>query len=110
MVVLSTLPDGEKAAEVARVLVDERLIACANVLPPVRSIYRWQGKVNDEHEVLVVLKTSAQTLGRMQQRLRELHPYDVPEMLALRVESGWPPYLEWLARETGPEGDDARVK
>jgi periplasmic divalent cation tolerance protein len=100
MVVLTTLPDAGKAAEIARVLVDERLIACANVLPEVRSIYRWQGKVNDEHEVLVVLKTSAQRLARVQQRLRELHPYDVPEMLALRVEAGWPPYLDWLAAET----------
>jgi periplasmic divalent cation tolerance protein len=99
-VVLTTFAAAEKAAEVARVLVDERLIACANLLPPVRSIYRWQGKVNDEQEVLVVLKTSAQRVGRMQQRLRELHPYDVPEMLALRVESGWPPYLDWLAAET----------
>jgi periplasmic divalent cation tolerance protein len=100
MVVLTTLPDADKAAEIARVLVDERLIACANMLPPVRSIYRWQGKVNDEPEVLVVLKTSASRLGWMLQRLRELHPYEVPEMLAIRVESGWPPYLEWLAAET----------
>jgi periplasmic divalent cation tolerance protein len=100
IVVLTTFGSGEKAAEVARVLVDERLIACANVLPQVRSIYRWQGKVNDEAEVLVVLKTSAERLARLQQRLRELHPYDVPEMLALRVDAGWAPYLEWLAAET----------
>jgi periplasmic divalent cation tolerance protein len=100
MIVLTTLPSAEKAAEIARVLVDERLIACANVLPPVRSIYRWQGKVHDEAEVLAILKTPAEQLAPLQQRLRELHPYDVPEMLALRVESGWPPYLEWLAAET----------
>jgi periplasmic divalent cation tolerance protein len=99
-VVLTTFATAQKAAEVARVLADERLIACANVLPAVRSIYRWQGKVNDEPEVLVVLKTSAARLARMQQRLRELHPYDVPEMIALRVESGWPAYLDWLAAET----------
>src|SRR5690349_13367442 len=100
MVVLTTFPSADKAAEIARVLVEERLIACANVLPPVRSFYRWQGKVHDEAEVLALLKTAAEGLERLQQRLRELHPYEVPEMLALRVESGWPPYLEWLAAET----------
>jgi periplasmic divalent cation tolerance protein len=100
MIVLTTFPSAEKAAEIARVLVEERLIACANVLPAVRSIYRWQGKVHDEAEVLAILKTPAERLARLQQRLRELHPYEVPEMLAVRVESGWPPYLEWLAAET----------
>jgi periplasmic divalent cation tolerance protein len=100
MIVLTTFSSAEKAAEIAHVLVEERLIACANVLPAVRSIYRWQGKVHDEAEVLAILKTPAERLARLQQRLRELHPYEVPEMLAVRVEAGWPPYLEWLAAET----------
>jgi periplasmic divalent cation tolerance protein len=100
MIVLTTFSSAEKAAEIARVLVEERLIACANVLPAVRSVYRWQGKVHDEAEVLAILKTPAERLARLQQRLRELHPYEVPEMLAVRVEAGWPPYLEWLAAET----------
>jgi periplasmic divalent cation tolerance protein len=100
LLVFTTLPSADKAAEVAKVLVEERLAACANLLPAVRSIYRWQGKLMDENEVLVLLKTRAEHLERLKLRLLELHPYEVPEVLAVPVESGYQPYLEWLAGET----------
>ncbi|MFL5310476.1 MAG: divalent-cation tolerance protein CutA [Myxococcales bacterium] len=100
LLVFTTLPSADKAAELAKVLVEERLAACANLLPAVRSIYRWQGKLQDENEVLVLLKTRAEHLERLKLRILELHPYEVPEVLAVPVEAGYQPYLEWLAGET----------
>ena len=100
LLVFTTLPSADKAAELAKVLVEERLAACANLLPAIRSIYRWQGKLQDENEVLVLLKTRAEHLERLKLRILELHPYEVPEILAVPVEAGYQPYLEWLAGET----------
>ena len=100
LLVFTTLPSADKAAEIAKLLVDEKLVACANLLPAIRSIYRWQGKLHDENEVLVLLKTRAENLERLKLRLLEIHPYELPEMLAVPVESGYQPYLDWLAGET----------
>ena len=100
LLVFTTLPTADKAAEIAKVLVEEKLVACVNVLPAVRSIYRWQGKLHDENEVLVLLKTRAEHLERLKLRLLEVHPYESPEVLAVPIESGYQPYLEWLAGET----------
>ena len=100
LLVFTTLPSADKAAELARALVEERLAACANLLPAIRSIYRWQGKLQDENEVLVLLKTRAEHLERLKLRILELHPYEVPEVLAVPVEAGYQPYLDWLAGET----------
>jgi len=100
LLVFTTLPGADKAAELAKVLVEERLAACANLLPAIRSIYRWQGKLQDENEVLVLLKTRAEHLERLKLRILELHPYEVPEVLAVPVEAGYQPYLDWLAGET----------
>jgi periplasmic divalent cation tolerance protein len=100
LLVFTTLPSADKAAELGKVLVEERLAACANLIPAVRSIYRWQGKLQDENEVLVLLKTRAEHLERLKLRILELHPYEVPEVLAVPVEAGYQPYLEWLAGET----------
>ena len=100
LLVFTTLPSADKAAELAKVLVEERLAACANLLPAIRSIYRWQGKLKDENEVLVLLKTRAEHLERLKLRILELHPYEVPEVLAVPVEAGYQPYLDWLAGET----------
>jgi periplasmic divalent cation tolerance protein len=100
LLVFTTLPTADKAAEVAKLLVEERLAACANLLPAVRSIYHWQGKLHDENEVLVLLKTRAEHLERLKLRILELHPYELPEVLAVPVEAGYQPYLEWLAGET----------
>ena len=95
--VLSTFPDADKAAQVARVLVEERLAACVNLVPTVRSIYRWQGQIQDDAESLAVIKTTAERYPDLAARLAELHPYDVPEILALALEDGHAKYLAWLA-------------
>jgi periplasmic divalent cation tolerance protein len=100
LLVFTTLPTADKAAEVAKLLVEERLAACANLMPAIRSIYHWQGKLHDENEVLVLLKTRAEHLERLKLRILELHPYELPEVLAVPVEAGYQPYLEWLAGET----------
>ena len=100
--VLSTFPDPDKAAQVARVLVDERLAACVNLVATVRSIYRWQAAVQDDTETLAIIKTTSERYAALAARLAELHPYQVPEILALPLAAGHPPYLAWLAGETQP--------
>jgi len=97
MVVLVTAPSAEVAAAVARALVEEGLAACGSVVPGVRSIYRWKGAVQDDAEALLVLKTERRLLPALRERLPALHPYEVPELLALAVEDGLPAYLEWIA-------------
>jgi periplasmic divalent cation tolerance protein len=97
LVVFSTFPDADTAARIARTLVDEQLAACVNVVPAVRSIYRWEGKVCDEAEALAVIKTTAAGYAALAARLTELHPYQVPEVIALPLADGHPPYLAWLA-------------
>jgi periplasmic divalent cation tolerance protein len=98
-VVFSTFPDAETAARIARTLVDERLAACVNLLPMVRSIYRWEGKVCDEAETLAIIKTTAERYAALRARIIELHPYQVPEVIALALADGHPPYLAWLAEQ-----------
>ena len=99
-VALATAPDAEVAARIAHALVEERLAACANLVPQVRSIYRWQGRVEDASEVLLVIKTRADRVEALAERLRALHPYDLPELLVLPVEGGLAPYLDWVRAET----------
>jgi periplasmic divalent cation tolerance protein len=100
IVVLVTAPDTDKAAAIARVLVDQRLAACGNVVPGVRSIYRWEGQIRDENEALLVLKTTSAHFDALRESVLELHPYAVPEVIALRVEAGSAPYLAWIEAET----------
>ena len=95
-VVLVTTPDADKAAEIGRALVEAKLIACANVIPAIRSIYRWQGRVEDSSEALLVLKTPSFRMKELVDRVTELHPYEVPEVVALRVEEGNTSYLDWV--------------
>jgi periplasmic divalent cation tolerance protein len=98
--VLTTLPTAEAAASLARTLVEERLAACGNVVPGLRSIYRWEGKLHDEGEALLLIKTRAGQLDRLQARILELHPYQVPEVVAVAVDTIAPAYLAWLLSET----------
>jgi periplasmic divalent cation tolerance protein len=98
-VALATAPDWETAARIARALVEERLAACASVVPGVRSIYRWQGRVEDEAEVLLVLKTRADRVDALGARLRALHPHSVPELIALPAVGGLAGYLDWVREE-----------
>ena len=99
LVVFSTFPDADTAARVARTLVDERLAACVNLIPMVRSIYRWEGKICDEAETLAVIKTTAERYAALAAKIAELHPYQVPEIIALPLADGHPPYLAWLAEQ-----------
>lgn len=100
LVVLVTAPTPERAAEIARALVEERLAACGNVVPGIRSIYRWEGKVQEDAEALLVLKTTRARFDALRDRVLALHPYEVPEVIALPVEAGSARYLAWIAGET----------
>ena len=99
VVVLTTMPDEDAAGGLASVLVEERAIACANIVPGITSVYRWDGEVKRDPEVLVVMKTTAGRAESLQARIGVLHPYDVPEILVLPVSGGHAPYLEWVASE-----------
>jgi periplasmic divalent cation tolerance protein len=95
-VVLMTAPSADVAEHVVRTLVDERLAACGNIVPGMTSIYRWQGAVRTDAEVLVILKTTAERAAALLARASALHPYDVPELLVLPVAAGHEPYLAWV--------------
>jgi periplasmic divalent cation tolerance protein len=99
-VVLVTAPSAEKAAELAHALVGEKLAACVNIVPQVRSIYRWEGAVQDEAEVLMVVKTTGDRFDALHQRVLALHPYSVPEVIKLDVAAGHLPYLDWVREST----------
>jgi periplasmic divalent cation tolerance protein len=100
LVVMVTAPSAGEAARIARALVEERLAACGNVLPGLRSLYRWEGKVQDDAEALLLLKTTRGRFEALRARLLSLHPYQVPEVIALPVEAGHAAYLEWIAAST----------
>ena len=100
LVVLSTFPNPDKAAEIGRILVEEQLAACVNLLPQVRSIYRWQGAVADETETLAIIKTTQLRYDALAARLVALHPYEVPELIAVPLAGGHAPYLAWVTSET----------
>ncbi|MFA6029444.1 MAG: divalent-cation tolerance protein CutA [Elusimicrobiota bacterium] len=95
-VVLVTAPDRRTGLRLARALVAERLAACVNLVGSLRSVYRWKGKVEEASEVLLLAKTRAALLPRLQRRVKALHPCSVPEVLALPVAGGSPSYLSWL--------------
>lgn len=99
-VVLVTAPDADSGGRIARVLVEERLVACVNLLPGIRSIYRWQGRVEDDAEVLLVAKTTAARCDAVAARVKALHPYELPEVVALPVAEGSRAYLDWVVRES----------
>lgn len=101
VVVVVTVPDEEQGARIGRLLVEERLAACVNVMGGIRSIYRWKGEICDEGETLLWVKTRFDLLPRLQDRLRQVHPYEVPEVIAMDISQGLPEYLSWVARETG---------
>lgn len=97
---LSTAPDAEQARRIGQALVEERLIACANLVPGLTSIYRWEGRVQVEGEVLIIMKTRRALVPRLKERLPQLHPYGVPELVVTPVVEGLDPYRRWVRDET----------
>ena len=100
IVVLTTVASDEEGVRLVRALLERRLIACGTLVPGARSLYRWQGKIADEREVMLILKTRSARLETLQAAFGELHPYKVPELLALPVSAGLPKYLDWISSET----------
>jgi periplasmic divalent cation tolerance protein len=98
--VFMTVPDEETGARLVRDVVEAGLAACGNLLPGVRSIYRWRDEICDESEVLVLLKTTEDCYASLQERLVELHPYDCPEVIAVPLIDGHPDYLSWVREQT----------
>jgi periplasmic divalent cation tolerance protein len=97
LVVLVTAPEGAAAETLAHALVAEGLAACVNRLPGVESTYRWEGRVQTDRETLLVIKTTALAYPALERRIRDLHPYDTPEVIALPIARGSEPYLAWLS-------------
>jgi periplasmic divalent cation tolerance protein len=100
-IVLTTTANPEEAARLGRTLVEERLVACATLISSVQSIYRWQGAVESAAETLLLLKTSPDQLAALEARLHELHSYQTPEFLVLKVDAASQPYLDWLTASLG---------
>ena len=96
LLAFSTFPDVETARRIARDLVTENFAACANIIPSIESIYRWQGKMEQGNETLVLFKTTAARFAAFQDKLKSLHPYDVPEIIACPVDRALPEYLRWV--------------
>ena len=96
VLVFSTFPDVETARRIARELVTETFAACANVIPKIESIYRWEGKIEQGDETLVLFKTTAARFAAFEEKLKSLHPYDVPEIICTPIAGGWAPYLDWV--------------
>lgn len=105
LIVLTNLPDAASAHALAERLVNARLAACANVLAPCTSIYRWQGAVEQAEETPLLLKTSAERYAALEAAIRAEHPYELPEIVAVPVVRGLPAYLAWVAAETTPTAD-----
>ena len=99
-VVMVTVGNGEEALTIARTLVEEKMVACANIVPHIRSIYRWRGEVCDEDEQLLIMKTRSELFPALQDRIRKLHSYEVPEIISVPIADGLPDYLNWVVENT----------
>jgi periplasmic divalent cation tolerance protein len=105
IVVLATAGSADEAGRIARALVEEGLAACANIVAGVRSIYRWEGRIVDDTEWLLVIKTEQARFAALEARVRALHSYTVPEVIAVEIVDGSKPYLEWLLGTSSTAGD-----
>ncbi len=97
---LTTLPDQDAARNLARQLVEARLAACVNILAPCTSVYHWQGVLNEDGEIPVIIKSTAANYSRIEALIREHHPYELPELITIDITNGLPAYLAWVAAET----------
>ena len=103
LLVLTNLPDTATARVLAETLVAGRLAACVNILAPCRSVYRWEGRIEDAEEVPVLIKTTVERYAALEADIRRHHPYELPEIIAVPIERGLPGYLGWVADETSPD-------
>ncbi|HDY68389.1 hypothetical protein LCGC14_2979790 [marine sediment metagenome] len=99
-VIFITTSSLDEAEKIGRALVEEKLVACANIISPIRSIYRWQGKICDDKEVLIILKTKKKLFKQIEKRVKALHSYEVPEVISIPIIEGSNKYLSWLENET----------
>ena len=99
-IVFVTAGSEDDAARIGRTLVDEKLAACANIVPAIRSIYHWKGETYDEHESLIIIKTQTALFPLVEKRVKEIHSYEVPEIIALPLQDGLPAYMGWIAGST----------
>ncbi len=99
---LVTIDDMDKGVKIAHTLVREKVVACVNILPQIRSIYVWQGEVCDDPEILLIMKTRKELFDRLQSAVKELHPYEVPEVISFAIDQGLPDYLRWIDECTSP--------
>jgi len=106
IVVLMTTAHKEEAVKIVRCLLNEKLIACANIVGPVSSLFWWEGKIDEASEFLVFMKSRENLFDKLAGRVKELHSYQVPEIIALPVEKGLPSYLDWLSTSLQPVRDD----
>jgi periplasmic divalent cation tolerance protein len=100
LLVLTNLPDRAAAERMADMLVEKNLAACVNILAPCRSVYRWKGAVQRDEEHPMLIKTTPERYGALEQAVRDAHPYELPEIIALPIERGLPAYLDWVTAET----------
>jgi len=103
LLVLTNVPDVELARSMARTLVELRLAACVNIMPAVESVYQWQGQVEQASEVTLMVKTAQDRYAELEAVIKAVHPYDVPEIIAIPIKDGLPAYLQWIATETRKE-------
>ena len=100
IIVLTNVPDAATAETIARSLVEGRLAACVNILPAMNSVYRWEGKIEQAVETVLLIKSTQSRYAELENAIAKLHPYDVPEIIALPIVAGLPAYLWWVASET----------
>ena len=103
LLVITALPDAETARALAARLVERRLVACVNILAPGQSLYRWKDKLEEAEEVPLLMKTGAARYAALEEAIRAYHPYELPEIVAVRIDKGLPAYLAWVAEETAAE-------
>jgi periplasmic divalent cation tolerance protein len=101
LLAISTFPDAEAADRIAHTLIEEKFAACANIIPTVHSIYRWKDKIETAGEVIVFFKTTLDRQAAFQEKLRSLHPYEVPEIICVNINTGSPDYLRWVIENCG---------